>query len=205
MPKVNRRKYSEGGIYRFLWLRAFGPPVVFVLGRSGDQITLTTKVLDQQPEFLESKYDPRGWSGLMEQLKDKTIERFGDSLIVVKADRKATIVSNQTKRLPTLEWTNFEQLLAQAGFSTRPAIDSDRGNDGSEWIIESLQKNKYRCVVRWSPEDAFREAGVYLIKLSGFKGRDLLRPRQIHPTLLLLTAVFFPFPLIGAAGWVRWL
>jgi hypothetical protein len=39
-------KFSEGGMYRFLWLRSFGPPVVFVLGRSGDKVTLTTKIPD---------------------------------------------------------------------------------------------------------------------------------------------------------------
>jgi hypothetical protein len=153
-----------------LWLRAFGPPVVFVLIRSGDQVTLTTKVLDQQPEFLESRYDPRGWSGLMEQLKGKTIERASDSLIVVKADRKARVVFNQTKRLNAREWTGFEQLLGKAGFWTRPVNADERGMDGSEWVIESLQKDNYRCVVRWSPEDAFRDAGTYLIKLSGLKG-----------------------------------
>ncbi len=124
--------YSEGGIFRFLWLRAFGPPVVFVLSRSGDQVTLTTKILDHQPEFMESRYDPRGWNGLMDELKGKTIERFGDSLIVVKADRKARVVFNQTEQLPTFEWTGFEQLLRKAGFWTRPANADDRGMDGSE-------------------------------------------------------------------------
>jgi hypothetical protein len=163
-------KYSEGGMYRFLWLRAFGPPVVFVLSRSGDQVTLTTKILDRQPEFMETRYDPRGWNGLMDELKGKTIERFGDSLVVVKADRKATIVSNQTKRLTTLEWAGFEQLLRKSGFWTMAANADDRGFDGSEWVIESLQKDNYRFVARWSPRDAFRDAGVYLIKLSDLKG-----------------------------------
>ena len=44
------------------------------------------------------------------------------------------------------------------------------GTDGAEWVIESLQKDKYRFAARWSPGDAFRDAGVYLIKLSGLKG-----------------------------------
>jgi len=164
--------YSEGGMYRFLWLRSFGPPVVFVLGRSFDQVTLATKILDRQPEFMESRYDPRGWNGLEDELKGKTIGRFGDSLIVVKADRKAAIVFNQTTRLTTLEWTGFEQLLRKAGFWMRAANADDRGFDGSEWVIESLQKDNYRFVARWSPRDAFRDAGVYLIKLSGLKGEN---------------------------------
>ena len=161
--------YTNGGMYRFLWLRAFGPPVAFVLTRSGQGVTLTTKVLDQQPEFLETKYDPRGWNGLMDELKGKTIERFGDSLLTVKADRKANIVVNQTKRLTADEWTEFEKLLGKAGFWTLAATGDDRGFDGSEWIIESLREDKYRFVARWSPRDAFRDAGVYLIKLSGVR------------------------------------
>jgi hypothetical protein len=72
--------------------------------------------------------------------------------------------------LTALEWTAFEQLLGKAGFRTRPANADDRGMDGSEWVIESLQKDNYRFVARWSPEDAFRDAGTYLIKLSGLKG-----------------------------------
>jgi hypothetical protein len=161
--------YKKDGMYRFLWLRAFGPPVVFVLTRSGELLTLTTKVLDQQPEFQETKYDPRGWDGLMDELKGKTIERFGDSLLIVKADRRARIVFNQTKRLTADEWTEFEGLLVKAGFWTRAATDDDRGFDGSEWVIERLQKDKYRFVARWSPRGAFRDAGVYLIKLSGLR------------------------------------
>jgi len=35
--------YKKDGMYRFLWLRAFGPPVVFVLTRSGELLTLTTE------------------------------------------------------------------------------------------------------------------------------------------------------------------
>lgn len=162
-------KYSEGGIYRFLWLRAFSPPVVFVLSRSGTEVTLTTKILDQQPEFLEARYDPRELEGLKDELKGKTIERFGDSLVVVKADRKARVVFSEIKRLTALEWTGFEELLGKAGFWTVAATGGERGFDGSEWAIESLQKGRYRFVARWSPKDAFRDAGVYLINLSGLK------------------------------------
>jgi hypothetical protein len=64
----------------------------------------------------------------------------------------------------------FEQLLGKAAFWTRAANADDRGMDGSEWIIESLQKDNYRFVARWSPTGAFRDAGVYLIKMTGLKG-----------------------------------
>lgn len=160
---------SQGDTYRFLWLRSFHRPVVFVLSKLGDQVTLKTKILNHQPEFIETRYDPRGWNGLLDELKGKTIERYGDSLIVVKADRKAAIVFNETKYLSETEWRGFEQLLWNAQFWSNAANEDDRGMDGSEWIIESLLKDRYRFVARWSPQSAFRDAGVYLIKLSGLK------------------------------------
>lgn len=161
--------YSQEGTYRFLWLRSFHRPVVFVLSRSKDQVSLTTKILDRQPEFKETKYYSKGWNGLRDELKGKTIERVGDSIVIVKADRKAAIVFNQTKRLGEMEWTRFEQLLQNARFWNIPANADERGMDGAEWIIEGLLKDKYRFVVRWSPENTFRDAGVYLINLSGLK------------------------------------
>lgn len=164
-------KNLETNAYRFLWLRSFHRPVVFTLIKSESKVILTSKILDCQPEFLEHKYDPRGWVGLEEELKGKTIERFGDSLIVVKADRKANIVYNSTKELTVNNWDNFENTLQKANFWTTPSNkDDERGNDGSEWIIEGLNKNKYWFVARWSPRNNdFQNAGILLIKLSGLK------------------------------------
>lgn len=167
------RRYSPGGVYRFLWLRSFDPPVVFVLSRLGDQVTLTTKVMDGEPKLTESRVDPSRWAALTDNLKAKTIKRFRDSVVAAKADRKAGIVLSHTKPLTPKEWVGFEQLLGKAAFwqcpATRTAL-SDIGFDGSEWVIESLRKDKYRFVARWSPGGAFLDAGTYLIKLSGLKG-----------------------------------
>ena len=144
--------------------------MVFILSRSESRITLTSKKLDRQPEFLETRYDPRGWDNLLEELKGKTIQKFGDSLIIVKADRKANIVYNSTKELTPDDWTGFEQLLQQMQFWIMPANgDDDRGTDGSEWILEGLYGGKYHFVARWSPHGKFRNVGEYLIKLSGLK------------------------------------
>lgn len=164
--------YSEGGIYRFLWLRSFDPPVVFVLSRSGDQVKLTAKVLNGGPEFRESRYDTSGWGAMTAAMKTKTIKRFRDSLVAAQADSKSGIVLSETKPLTPAAWSTFEQLLGKAGFWRLPATITgldDIGADGSEWIFESLQKDEYRFIVRWSPGGGFREAGSYLIRLSGFK------------------------------------
>src|SRR5258708_6742697 len=47
-------KLIENDLYRFLWLRSFHRPVVIVLLRCGTRVTLTTKILNRQPEFLET-------------------------------------------------------------------------------------------------------------------------------------------------------
>ena len=163
-------KHIEVNIYRFLWLRSFHRPVVFVLSRSGSRVTLTTKILDRQPEFIETKYDPRGWDDLMDELKGKTIQKIGDSLIVVIADRKANIVYNNTSEVTLDSWASFEQLLQKAQFWNMPAVrDNERGMDGSEWILEGLLGDKYHFAVRWTPKGQFRDAGIFLIELSGLK------------------------------------
>jgi hypothetical protein len=66
------------------------------------------------------------------------------------------------------EWCEFISLLEQARFWTEPT-DIDRGgNDGAQWILEGVKSNRYHIVDRWSPENGnFREACIYLLKLSG--------------------------------------
>ena len=163
-------KNLEIDIYRFLWLRSFHRPVVFILTKTGDRITLNTKILNHQPEFSERGYDPRGWDDLDKFLKGKTIEKFGDSLVVVKADRKADIVYNETKEIPLTQWDNFEQTVQKAKFWTMPATREDEaGMDGAEWIVEGKVKNRYWFVVRWGPRSEFRKIGLFLIQLSGLK------------------------------------
>jgi len=162
--------YLKKDIFRFLWLRSFHRPVIFILTRSDDEVTLTTKLLDQQPDFLERRYDPRGWDGLEGSLKGKTIQRFGDSLIIVQADRKAKIVYTHTQPCTVKNWYDFEQLLQKANFWQMSATDEgETGLDGSEWIIEGHLKSNYRFAARWSPKGGFKTAGIFLIKLSGLE------------------------------------
>jgi len=162
--------YLNKEIYRFLWLRSFHRPVVFTLTKSADQVTLTTKALDKQPQFIEHKYNPRGWPGLEEELAGLTYEKIGDSLIVVKADRKADMVYNKTQTLSLKNWNAFEELLQKANFWNMPANgNEERGTDGSEWIMEAHQKQRYWFVARWMPTNEFQQAGIYLIQLSGLK------------------------------------
>jgi len=63
----------------------------------------------------------------------------------------------------------------KANFWTMELGRSSIGNDGSEWILEGLNKSNYRVVTVWSPTKGnFYEACKYLIDLSDIKltGRE---------------------------------
>lgn len=76
-----------------------------------------------------------------------------------------------------VDTTNFK--LDNAKFWTLQTESRENiGTDGSEWIVEVFNNNKYHMVVRWTPEKgtAFRTIGEYLISVSQIQnemtGRD---------------------------------
>ncbi|HMJ07490.1 MAG TPA: hypothetical protein VK468_00700, partial [Pyrinomonadaceae bacterium] len=77
------------------------------------------------------------------------------------------------------DWCEFMSRLEAASFwSQRTTVEGDGGNDGSQWMLEGIRRNRYHVVDRWSPnEGAYREACIYLLKLSGFnpaiKGNEI--------------------------------
>ena len=162
--------YLGHDIYRFLWLRSFHRPVVFSLHKNGNKVWLITKILDRQPIFMDTHYVtplilPDGEIDITESNMDNELPID----TVIKADRKAIIVLNETKQFSETEWKEFEKIIADCSFWTlKPCIEKF-GLDGSEWIIEGHLKSKYWFVNRWSPEDDFRKAGEYLINKSGLK------------------------------------
>lgn len=166
--------YQGHDIYRFLWLRSFHKPMIFTLHRQFDKVFLVTKALDRQPNFFDVTYLNFFLTGSSDSLHitavgsgDSDRKQFSDSLI--KADRKADLVFQQTKQLSMTEWVDFERLLNEAAFwDTVPYCDSGVV-DGAEWIIEGHLKNRYWYVTRWSPEDGIRKAGEYLILKSGVR------------------------------------
>lgn len=166
--------YTGHDIYRFLWLRSFHRPVVISLHKDEDKVWLTIKELDKQPEFMdmlkpikffEPKRLPNGDYDTTRIVIDIETERE----VIKKADRKANIILNHTKKLTEKEWKEFETLLSNCSFWTsKPYIDV-LGCDGSEWTIEGHLKGRYWFMKRWSPRDNFRKAGEYLIHKSGLK------------------------------------
>jgi len=163
--------YLGHDIYRFLWLRSFHRPVVFTFHRDGNKIWLTTKKLNKQPEFYDlgeiefipPKFLPNGKPDTTQvRYKEKPLRK-----IIRKADRKADIILNETKKLSEKDWTEFETLLINYSFWTSKPYIEEFGLDGSEWTIEGHLKDKYWVVNRWSPNDNLRKIGEYLIKKSG--------------------------------------
>jgi hypothetical protein len=68
------------------------------------------------------------------------------------------------------EWNEFMRLLRQSGYWDLPSDDdSPLPNDGATWIMEGIRNGKQHQVNRHSPSSEFREACVYLVKLSGLK------------------------------------
>ncbi|HSB28695.1 MAG TPA: hypothetical protein VLE19_12600 [Pyrinomonadaceae bacterium] len=68
------------------------------------------------------------------------------------------------------EWNEFMRLLRQAGYwDLQSDDDSLPPQDGAAWIIEGVRNGKHHLVNRRAPSSEFREACVYLVKLSGLK------------------------------------
>ncbi|MEO6833844.1 MAG: hypothetical protein ABI169_16675 [Chitinophagaceae bacterium] len=164
--------YLGHDIYRFLWLRSFHRPVIISLNRKGNRFWLTTKELNKQPNFMDLSYVKIVDPATLPNTEIDSAYVYGNGLAfdsISKADRKASIILNETKPLSEKEWQEFEEILNSFSFWTaKPYIESF-GVDGSEWTIEGHLKGKYWFVNRWSPKDNFRKAGEYLIKKSGLK------------------------------------
>ena len=110
--------------YRFVWLRAFHPPVAVRLWKTGNQSYMSTK-----------------------QLSDVGVPINGE------ANFPKSLAVNETQSITEAEWTHFQVLLKQAGFWSMPTTDETPiGLDGSGWLLEGVKQDEYHMVHRQSPE-----------------------------------------------------
>lgn len=67
------------------------------------------------------------------------------------------------------DFCKFLSILKEANYwQMQTEEKDDLGNDGAQWILEGVKEGRYHIVDRWSPRDIdFREACIYLLKLSG--------------------------------------
>jgi hypothetical protein len=81
------------------------------------------------------------------------------------------MIVNQSKSIDSSNWTYFSNLLNRAKFwSIIPDPFESVGCDGSEWILEGVNSQKYHIVSRWSPTHGrFYDCCNYLIGLTDMK------------------------------------
>ncbi len=100
--------------------------------------------------------------------KDNGYMLYWKTLSRENEDAPWTIDISRSKKVSERKWNKFMSLLKSANFWEMPSKEDRFGLDGSEWIIEGLDKNVYHMVDRWHPSKTpFGECGLYLIKLAG--------------------------------------
>ena len=83
---------------------------------------------------------------------------------------RGQLVFQDLRSLSDDEWNEFMRLLRQSGYWDLPPQDElPPPEDGATWIIEGLRNGKHHQVSRLTPGMEFRDACVYLVKLSGLK------------------------------------
>jgi hypothetical protein len=129
--------------YRFLWLRSFHAPIAVRLWRSNGQHFLVVKQLRSRDD-----------------------------------DRPGKILISRINSLSEEEWNNFKKLLHESSFwkllVEEPTVVNPDGSitvyaDGAQWIMEGASDNCYHIVDRHSAKGEYREACLYLLKLSGLQ------------------------------------
>lgn len=159
--------YLGHDIYRFTWLRSFDNPVVLTINKKDDKVWLTVKKLDRHPQFMPTRVIADFVPPKFGEPYDTTKKMDLDKYPIEQPDRHANLEINETKSLTATEWNEFENLLTKTNYWTMSPTQESFGLDGAQWIIEAHFLNKYWLVDRWSPEDNYKQVGLYLIKLSG--------------------------------------
>jgi len=81
-----------------------------------------------------------------------------------------TLIENSKKPLTSQQTHAFLAKIQQTNFWLLPTATNDqRGNDGSQWMIEGVNAGRYHVVTRWSPKTGpIRDLGITLaIDLAG--------------------------------------
>lgn len=79
------------------------------------------------------------------------------------------LIIDKSRALTTFEWSEFQKLLDKTEFWDMPTNEQSDivGTDGSQWIIEGVENEKYNVVDRWTPKNsAYQELGIFLINLT---------------------------------------
>lgn len=80
------------------------------------------------------------------------------------------LVVDESKTLTETEWNEFQKLIINANYWSLSTTGGSFGMDGSRWIIEGVERDKYNVVDRWAPRDSeYQQIGKYLISLTNLE------------------------------------
>jgi hypothetical protein len=77
------------------------------------------------------------------------------------------LIIDKRKELTEKEWQDFSTLLQNIDFWNIKTVKEENGNDGSQWILEGIDKNNYHVVDRWTPRGSdYQKCCLYLLDLT---------------------------------------
>ena len=161
--------------YRLLWLPSLEPyPVIFILSKEKDVVSITTKTLDRHPLTQDVRYKhghqwdqdylAQGHELIIENdtLADGQIRK----MTLVKG-RFAKIKSNQKRLLTNRDWQYFNKLIGEADFMNMQTFVEHDSMDQDFCSIEANTKQGYKLVFRNRPEPKLIKICEFLANKSG--------------------------------------
>ncbi len=103
------------------------------------------------------------------QAEDGSLVMTATRLSGESGSKPGVIERRVRRQLNTVEQRRFQAALAATKRLRLPAVTCRRGYDGANWIIEGVDKGRYRFVERWSPKcGSIRDLGLLMLSYSGF-------------------------------------
>jgi hypothetical protein len=177
--------YLGQSIYRFLWSRSFDRPVLLTLELSETRAVLRTQLLSKALIFKSSSLAEEQQSlkriAVAESLarEEKDEERKTLFLEIVKSTREGLLpleaITGKPVTLSNGQVRQFRELLTQAGFWQLPSCEPIHLTDGSNWVLEAHEPNRYKAVFRQSPRSKqapFRRCCEFLLNLSEARSEE---------------------------------
>lgn len=161
--------YLNKDVIRLLWSRSFHRPVLIRMEKDGDDVTLTTKILNSYPQSVLPK---KVTIKFLPPFSKRSKHRKSPIIIEDPEPEEKIDVHfdvNKTIKLSLKEWDIMLNKLNEADFFHMTPYSRDIGLDGSDWLLETHLSESYYYVFRWTPRGAFRTCGEYLISLSEAK------------------------------------
>jgi hypothetical protein len=155
--------YKNNEIIRLLWNRSVSKPVLIKIERNGKQVSITTKILNRHPDYIERtvNFKPPGLNG--EKLPDPP------------ARPPLQFILNKKRKIPENEWyTIINKLYEIKYFQMEPSEVNDWCRvGGTDWLLETHLPGGYYYVYREDPKKELYEFCKYLIKISDAKNEKL--------------------------------